>query len=62
MRFVEHDQTPGHFAAAAQRIEQLIAINLRRANNQQRIRILFAIAGQNADSLRAKLLDELLVF
>src|SRR5687767_14618832 len=62
MCFVEHDEVGGDITAAAQGVEELIAINLGGADYQRRFRVLFSIARQYADALSAKLVNKLLVF
>ena len=49
------------FASAAQRVEQLIAIDFGRADDERRVRVLFPVACQDADALRAELFRELLI-
>ena len=61
MRFVEHDEVGSDFTSAAQRVEQLIAIDLGRADDQRGVPVLFSIAGQDADAFRAKLVNEFLI-
>src|SRR6266550_1897933 len=58
---VQHDQIAPHLTAAPERIEQLIAIDFRGADDQRRIRILFAISGEYPYLVGAKLLAEFLI-
>ena len=61
MRFIEDDKIDVHVFTTAQRVEQLVAVDFSCADDQRRVGILFAIAGQNADAFRPKLRAELLI-
>ena len=53
--FVEHHQVRIHVAAAAQRVEELIAIDLSGADDEFSVGVVFAIASQDSHPICAKL-------
>ena len=61
MCFIKHDQIGKHRFAAAQRVEQLIAVDFSCADDQRRRGIFLAVASENANLLGPKLVSELLV-
>src|SRR6185369_11700991 len=61
VRFVKHDEVGADFTATAQRVEELIAINLSGADDQRRVGIFLAVAGQYADVFSAEFVDKLVI-
>src|SRR6266404_1677380 len=61
MCLVEHDQVRIDVAATTQRIKKLVAKNLSGADDQRCVSIFFAVAGQDSNLCRAKLVREFLI-
>ena len=61
MRFIEHDQVCTDFIATSQGVEELIAVDLGRTDDEWSLGILFSVACQYSDPFGAKLVDKFLV-
>ena len=59
--FVEDDEVGVDLLAAAQRVEELVAVDLGRADDERRVGALLPVAREYADVLRAELVAELVV-
>ncbi len=61
VRFVKHNEVCADFTTAAQRVEELIAVDLCSADDKWRVGVFLAVAGQYPDLFGAEFIDELLI-
>ena len=61
VRLVEHDEVGVDLLTAAQCVEELVAVDLCRADDERRVGLLLAVAGEYADFAFSELVAELVV-